>query len=266
MPCKQYFLNYFGRNKGYHGLLQLFWVKFIFLDKAVNSGKKCENSWFSLFFVWTNKNPKCGCKMIVRTIVKICAKLLISQLKIGGAMAISLVAMATATLILFLDVVLELIEARISFYMFFWFSCRQFLFTKPVFREIRRKYLIWNNDVIVLMTSWNVWRHSTGMSLIYVMSFWKLFYSQLEISICFSINLSSIKMLSTAETNVLWRHNHVISSFMLHRMYYSTSLMLRKCNWTWFAPLYLVKSVLTISKQVIPKYHLLWRHYEVTAN
>ena len=57
-------------------------------------------------------------------------------------MAISLVAMATATLILFLDVVLELIEARISFYMFFWFSCRQFLFTKPVFREIRRKYLI----------------------------------------------------------------------------------------------------------------------------
>ena len=36
--------------------------------------------------------------MIVRTMVEICAKFLISQLKIGGAIAISLVAMATATL------------------------------------------------------------------------------------------------------------------------------------------------------------------------
>ena len=81
--------------------------------------------------------------------VEICAKFLISRLKIGGAMAISLVAMATATLISFLDVVFELIEAKISFYIFFWFSCRQFLFTMSVFREIRRKYLIWNDDVTV---------------------------------------------------------------------------------------------------------------------
>ena len=57
-------------------------------------------------------------------------------------MAISLVAMTTATLILFLDVVFELIEARISFYIFFWYSCQQFLFTMSVFREIRRKDLI----------------------------------------------------------------------------------------------------------------------------
>ena len=57
-------------------------------------------------------------------------------------LAIFLVAMATATLILFLNVVFELIEARISFYIFFWFSCRQFLFTMSVFREIRRKDLI----------------------------------------------------------------------------------------------------------------------------
>ena len=57
-------------------------------------------------------------------------------------MAISLVAMATTTLTLFLDVVFELIEARISFYIFFWFSCRQFLFTMSVFREIRRKDLM----------------------------------------------------------------------------------------------------------------------------
>ena len=57
-------------------------------------------------------------------------------------MAISLVAMATATLILFLDVVFELIEARISFYTFFWFSCRQFLFAMFVFSEIRRRDLI----------------------------------------------------------------------------------------------------------------------------
>ena len=48
--------------------------------------------------------------MIVRAMVEICAKSLISRLKIGGAMTISLVAMATATLILFLDVVFELIE------------------------------------------------------------------------------------------------------------------------------------------------------------
>ena len=196
MPCKQYFLNYFGQNKGYHGRLQLFSVKFIFLDKAMNYGQKCENSWFSLFFVWTDKNPKCRCKMIVRTMVEICAKFLISRLKIGGVIAISLVAMATATLILFLDVVFELIEARISFYIFFWFSYRQFLFTMSVFREIRRKELIGNDDVIVLMTSWNLWRHSMGMSLIYVRSFWKLFYSQLEMSICSSIKLSRIKMLS----------------------------------------------------------------------
>ena len=80
--------------------------------------------------------------MIVRTMVKICEKFLISRLEIGGAMAISLIAMATATLILFLDVVFELIEAQIAFYIFFWFSCRQFLFTLSVFREIRRKDLI----------------------------------------------------------------------------------------------------------------------------
>ena len=71
-------------------------------------------------------------------------------------MGIFLVAMATATLILFLDVVFELIEASISFYIFFWFSCRQFLFTMSVFREIRRTNLIRNDDVIVLMTSRNL--------------------------------------------------------------------------------------------------------------
>ena len=51
--------------------------------------------------------------MIVRTMVQICAKFLISRLKTGEAMATSLVAMVTATLILFLDVGFELIEARI---------------------------------------------------------------------------------------------------------------------------------------------------------
>ena len=48
--------------------------------------------------------------MIVRSMVETYAKLLISRLKIGGAMAISLVAMATATFTLFLDVVFELIK------------------------------------------------------------------------------------------------------------------------------------------------------------
>ena len=36
--------------------------------------------------------------MIVQTLVQVCAKYLISRLKIGGVMAISLVAMATVTL------------------------------------------------------------------------------------------------------------------------------------------------------------------------
>ena len=75
--------------------------------------------------------------MIVRTVVKICAKFFISRLKIGGATAISLVAMATATLILFLDVVFELNEARISFYIFFCLLCLQFLFITSVFKEIK---------------------------------------------------------------------------------------------------------------------------------
>ena len=56
-------------------------------------------------------------------------------------MAIPLVAMATVTFILFLDVVFKLIEIGISFYIFFWFSCRKFLFT------------IGNDDAIALMTS-----------------------------------------------------------------------------------------------------------------
>ena len=39
MPCKHYFLNYFGKNKGYNGFLQLISDKNIFLNKAMNSGK-----------------------------------------------------------------------------------------------------------------------------------------------------------------------------------------------------------------------------------
>ena len=182
MPCKQYFLNYFGQNKGYHGLLQLFSVKFIFLDKAMNSGKIRDFHYF-LFELTEIRNV--GVKWLYGQWSRFVQKILISRLKIGGAMAISLVAMATATLILFLDVAFEFIEARISFYIFFWFSCRQFLFTKSVSREIRRKYWIWNDDVTVLMTLWNLWRHSMGMSLIYVMSFCKLFYSQLKMLIFF---------------------------------------------------------------------------------
>ena len=43
------FLNYFGQNKGYHELLQLFSVKFIFLDKAMNSGKNVKVRGFHYF-------------------------------------------------------------------------------------------------------------------------------------------------------------------------------------------------------------------------
>ena len=48
-------------------------------------------------------------------------------------MAICLVTMATATLILFLDEVCELTEARISFYIFFWFSKLSTVFVHYVY-------------------------------------------------------------------------------------------------------------------------------------
>ena len=94
---------------------------------------------FHYFLFAANKNPKYGCKIIVQTMVQICAQFLISRLKIGGAIAISLVAMATAALILFLDVVFELIEKRIWFIYFSGSlvdcSCSLCLF----FREIKKK-------------------------------------------------------------------------------------------------------------------------------
>ena len=77
--------------------------------------------------------------MIVQTIVQICAKYLISRLKIGGVMAISLVAMATATLILILDVVFELIEERIWFIYFSGSLVDSFCSLCLFFKEIKRK-------------------------------------------------------------------------------------------------------------------------------
>ena len=71
-------------------------------------------------------------------------------------MAISFVAMATATLILFLDVVFVLIEARIWFIYFFGSLVDSFCSLCLFFREIKRKALIGNDDVIVLMTSSNL--------------------------------------------------------------------------------------------------------------
>ena len=77
--------------------------------------------------------------MIVQTIVQICAKYLISRLKIGGVRAISLVAMATATLILILDVVFELIEERIWFIYFSGSLVDSFCSLCLFFKEIKRK-------------------------------------------------------------------------------------------------------------------------------
>ena len=71
-------------------------------------------------------------------------------------MAISFVAMATATLILFLDVVFVLIEARIWFIYFFGSLVDSFCSLCLFFREIKKKALIGNDDVIVLMTSSNL--------------------------------------------------------------------------------------------------------------
>ena len=54
-------------------------------------------------------------------------------------MAISLVSMATATLILFLDVVFELMDERIWFIYFFGSLVDSFCSLCLFFREIKRK-------------------------------------------------------------------------------------------------------------------------------
>ena len=74
-----------------------------------------------------------GGKLIVQAMVQICAKLLISRLKI--------VAMATTILILFLDVVFELIEERIWFIYFSGSLVDSFCSLCLFFREIKRKPL-----------------------------------------------------------------------------------------------------------------------------
>ena len=66
-------------------------------------------------------------------------------------MAISLVTIATATLILLLDVFLSSLRKKLV-YIFVWFSCPQFLFATSVFQTNYEKALIGNDDVIVLMT------------------------------------------------------------------------------------------------------------------
>ena len=196
MPCKQYFLNYFGQNKGYHGFLQLFSVKFISSTKQWILGKKCENSWFSLFFVWTNKNPKCWCKMIARTMVEISAKFLKFSVKNWRSYGHFSCCHGNCHLNFISWCSFWAHWGKNFVKHIFWFSCRQFLFTMSVFSEIRRKDLIWTMTSLCWWRHGILWRHSMGMSLIYVMSFCKLFYSQLEMLICISIKLSRIKMLS----------------------------------------------------------------------
>ena len=73
---------------------------------------------FHYFLFEPTKIRNMGAKLLYGQWSRFYAKFLISRLKIRGAMAISLVAMATAILILSLDVVSELIEARISFTYF----------------------------------------------------------------------------------------------------------------------------------------------------
>ena len=94
--------------------------------------------------------------MIVQTMVRICANFLISRLNIGGTIAIFLVVMATATLILFLDVVFELIEERTRFIYFSGSLVDSFCSLCLFFGEINRKALKGNDDVIALMTSSNL--------------------------------------------------------------------------------------------------------------
>ena len=126
--------------------------------------------------------------MIVQTIVQICTKFLIFRLKIGGAMAFSLLPWQLPLFFIsFADVVFEGIEERI---WFIYFSgslvdsfCSPCLFCDEK-RENRRKAIIINNDVIASMTSSHLLRHNLGMCLNYFRSFSKLFYRRLEKLIC----------------------------------------------------------------------------------
>ena len=68
-------------------------------------------------------------------------------------MAISLVAMAKATLILFLDVVFEPIKERICFIHFSGSLVDSFCLLSLFFREVKGKALRGNDYVIKFMTS-----------------------------------------------------------------------------------------------------------------
>ena len=68
-------------------------------------------------------------------------------------MAISFFAMGTATLILFFDVVFELIKEKNWFIYFSGSLVDSFCSLCLFFREIKRKALIGNDDVILVMTS-----------------------------------------------------------------------------------------------------------------
>ena len=71
-------------------------------------------------------------------------------------MAICTVAMATASLILFLDVVFYLFEKKIWFIYFSGSLVDSFCSLCLFYREFKRKALIGNDEFIVLMTSSNL--------------------------------------------------------------------------------------------------------------
>ena len=85
------------------------------------------------YILFEQQKSKIWSKMIVQTIY------FIPRLKTGGVIAISLVAMATATLILFLDVVFELVEERVWFIYFCGSPVNSFCSLCLFFREIKRK-------------------------------------------------------------------------------------------------------------------------------
>ena len=71
-------------------------------------------------------------------------------------MAICTVAMATASLILFLDVVFYLFKKKIWFIYFSSSLVDSFCSLCLFYREFKRKALIGNDEFIVLMTSSNL--------------------------------------------------------------------------------------------------------------
>ena len=159
--CEAWWWNWSAKR--HHTLGLLISVKFIFLDKALNSGKNVKTCDFHFFLVWSNKNPKYGCKMIVQTMVQICAKSFNLSVKYWRSYDHVPCSDGNCHPNFLSWCSFWAHWGRIWFIYFSGSLVDSFYSLCLFFREIKRKASIGNDGVIVLMTSSNLWRHSMGM-------------------------------------------------------------------------------------------------------